>query len=94
MPPEIFRAGGWWFIPAGGETFVWNGRDRITDFELASQTGNDVVIRAGTDHLVIEDIRLNQLGRDDFVWQGPDGAPRRAPTGICPRIRRTGGQSR
>lgn len=34
----------------------------------ASQVGNDVVIRAGTDQLVIEDTRLNQLGSDDFNW--------------------------
>ncbi|MFN8684001.1 calcium-binding protein, partial [Paracoccus sp. P2] len=34
----------------------------------ASQVGNDVVIRAGNDQLVIEDIRLGQLGGDDFIW--------------------------
>ncbi|WP_199258706.1 hypothetical protein [Paracoccus binzhouensis] len=32
----------------------------------ASQVGDDIVIRAGADRLVIEDTRLNQLRSDDF----------------------------
>ena len=34
----------------------------------ASQSGTDVIIRAGGNALVIEDTRLSQLDGDDFIW--------------------------
>ena len=34
----------------------------------ASQSGSDVIIKAGAHRLVIEDTRLNQLDGDDFIW--------------------------
>lgn len=34
----------------------------------ARQVGTDVVITVGTNQLVIEDYRLNQMDRDDFIW--------------------------
>ncbi|MDF3605079.1 hypothetical protein PE067_02210 [Paracoccus sp. DMF-8] len=34
----------------------------------ARQVGTDVVLTVGNNQLVIEDTRLNQLDRDDFIW--------------------------
>ena len=34
----------------------------------AVQSGSDVVLNFGTNQLVIEDFRLNQMSSDDFSW--------------------------
>lgn len=47
----------------------YNSFDSYADIrDAAKQSGNDVVIQAGDDHLVIEDTRLGELSRDDFIW--------------------------
>ena len=71
------------FVFNGGRDIVTdfeNGDDRIdvsfySHFDsyadirnAAKQSDNDVVIQAGNDYLVIEDTRLGELSRDDFIW--------------------------
>mgnify|MGYP001761049180 FL=1 len=71
------------FVWNGGRDVITdfeNGDDRIdlsyyarfdsfADIRGAAvQSGDSVVINAGADRVVIQDMRLNQLSSDDFSW--------------------------